>query len=200
MFVLSSRSTVVIFIFSQKMKRCLFLFISALCFPTAGISQIAGTSSSAWTNVFVADVNLAFGPSSTATWDPSIGVRFQVSDHFRIGIGDLSYGSADLVSGTRNAIMGGPVVEYLASVNENISYSILAGIPLQDRWGASIVHGFGAAPYGSAALDYHFSPVFALAGTLRMQFIATDTYLRSPRVLPSSAVIAALGVGFHFYF
>jgi hypothetical protein len=181
------------------MKRCLFLFITTLCFPIIGIGQIANTSSSTWRNVFVAEVNLAFGPSTTATWDPSIGFRFQVNDHFRVGIGDVSYGSADLISGTRHAIMGGPVVEYLASINTNLSYSIVAGVPLQDRWGASIAHGFGAAPYGSGALDYYFSDAFSLAGIIRIQFVTTDTYLRSPRVLPSSAVIAAFGLGFHFY-
>jgi hypothetical protein len=171
-----------------------------LFFPLAGISQVSGNISSAWTNVLVADINLAFGPSSTATWDPSIGFRFRIHDHFRIGIGDVSFGSADLVSGTRYAIMAGPVVEYLAPISDNLSYSILAGVPLQNRWGAKITHAFGAAPYGSAALDYYFSPVFALAGIARVQYIATEAYLRSPRVLPSSALIAAFGLGFHFYF
>jgi len=178
------------------MKRCLFLLITVLFFPISGKSQIA---SSPWTNVFVADVNLAFGPSTTATWDPSIGFRFQINDHFRVGIGDVSFGSADLLSGTRYAIMGGPVVEYLAPINDNLSVSILAGIPLQDRWGASIAHAFGAAPYVSGDLDYHFSPVFSLAGIIRIQDITTDAYLRSPRVLPSSALIVAFGLGFHFY-
>src|SRR5258706_11341497 len=112
------------------MKRCLFLLIALLVFPISGKSQIATPP---WANVFVADVNLAFGPSTTATWVPSIGFRFQVSDHFRVGIGDVSFGSADLLSGTRYAIMLGPVAEYLAPINENLSYSILAGIPLQER-------------------------------------------------------------------
>jgi len=178
------------------MKRCLFLLIALLCSPLSGKSQIAA---SPWTHVFVADVNLAFGPSTTATWDPSIGFRFQVSDHFRVGVGDVSFGSADLVSGTRYAIMGGPVGEYLAPINENLSYSVLLGIPFQDRWGASILHAFGAAPYGAADLDYHFSQVFSLAGIVKVQYITSDAYLRMPRVLPSSALIVAFGLGFHFY-
>jgi len=181
------------------MKRCLFLVIAVLVFPLVGTCQVAGTTSSAWTNVIVAELNLAFGPSTTATWDPSLGFRIQVNDHFRVGIGDVSYGSADLLSGTRHAIMAGPVVEYLAPAGDNLSYSILAGIPLQDRWGAAIDHAFGVAPYAAGALDYHFSPIFALAGTLRVQYIATDAYLRSPRVLPSAAVVAAIGLGLHFY-
>ena len=182
------------------MKRCLFVFLFVFFIPLAGISQVSENISSAWTNVLAADVNLAFGPSSTATWDPSIGFRLQINDHFRVGIGDVSFGSADLLSGSRFAIMGGPVVEYLAPISDNLSYSILAGIPLQTRWGAGISSTFGAAPYGSAALDYHFSPLFALAGTCRLQYIATEAYLRSPRVLPSSALLAAFGLGFHFYF
>ena len=182
------------------MKRYLFVFFIAFYCPVKGISQVASNTSGAWTNVLVLDVNLAFGPSTTATWDPSLGFRLQVNDHFRVGIGDVSFGSADLLSGTRYAIMGGPVVEYLSAFSDNLSYSIVAGVPLQNRWGASIAHSFGAAPYGSAALDYHFSPVFALAGIAKFQFIATEAYLRSPRVLPSSALIAAFGIGFHFYF
>jgi hypothetical protein len=180
------------------MKRYQFVIFLVLFFPLQGTCQIS--NSAAWTNVLVVDVNLAFGPSTTATWDPSLGFRLQVNDHFRVGIGDVSYGSADLLSGTRHAIMAGPVVEYLASISENLSYSIVAGVPLQNRWGASIAHSFGAAPYASAAMDYHFSPVFALSGNARFQFITTEAYLRSPRVLPSSALIAALGIGFHFYF
>ena len=177
------------------MKRCLFVFIALLSFSGTGRSQI---TSSAWTNVFVADVNLAFGPSTTATWDPSIGFRFQVSDHFRVGLGDVSFGAADLLSGTRYAIGGGPVGEYLAAINDNLSYSILAGIPLQNRWGASIAHAFGLAPYGAADLDYHFTPDFSLAGIIKVQYITSDAYLRMPRVLPSSLIIA-FGLGFHFY-
>ncbi len=182
------------------MKRHFFLLIALSIFPIAGITQVSGNTTSTWTNVLSADVNLAFGPSSTATWDPSLGFRLQVSDHFRVGIGDVSFGSADLISGTRYAIMGGPVVEYLASISDDLSYSILAGVPLQNRWGAGISHGFGTAPYGSAALDYYFSPLFSLAGNLRIQYIATEAYLRSPRILPSSALIAAFGLGLHFYF
>src|SRR4051812_25783216 len=176
------------------MKRCLFLLIAVYFFPIAARCQIA---SSGWKNILAVDVNLAFGPSTTATWDPSIGFRFQVQDHFRIGIGDVSYGSAELVSGTRHAIMFGPVAEYLAPLGDNLSYSIIAGIPFQDRWGASIAHAFGMAPYGSFDLDYHFSPVFSLAGIVRVQYITTDAYLRSPRVLPSSALLVAFGLGFH---
>ena len=178
------------------MKRCLFLLIALFFLPTAGTCQI----SPGWTNVFVAEANLAFGPSSTATWDPSIGFRLQIADHFRVGIGDLSYGSADLVSGTRNAIMLGPVIEYLIPSSDNLSYSILAGLPVQDRWGANINHAFGVAPYGCGSVDFHFASNFALAGTLRVQYIASEAYLRTPRVLPSAAFVAALGIGFHFFF
>jgi len=181
------------------MKRYLFLLTILVLFPIKGIGQMAGNTSRTWANILSVDVNLAFGPNATATWDPSIGFRLQVHDHFRVGIGDVSYGSADLLSGTRHAIMGGPVVEYLAPVSSELSYSITAGVPLQNRWGASIPHTFGAAPYGSAALDYHFSQIFSLAGMLRVQYLATEAYLRSPRVLPSSSVIIAFGLGFHFY-
>ncbi len=182
------------------MKRHLFLLIALFSFPLAGITQVSGNTSDEWSNILAADVNLAFGPSSTATWDPSVGFRMQVSDHFRVGIGDVSFGSADLLSGTRYAIMGGPVVEYLASISDDLSYSILAGLPFQNRWGAGIPHSFGTAPYGSASVDYYFSSVFSLAGILRIQYIATEAYLRTPRILPSSALIAAFGLGFHFYF
>jgi hypothetical protein len=182
------------------MKSCLFLLIAVLCSPIAGISQVAGTVSNGWTNVFTADLNVAFGPSTTATWDPSVGCRIQITDHLRVGVGDLSYGTADLLSGTRHAIMLGPVVEYLIPVSENQSYSILAGIPIQDRWGASITHAFGVAPYGMGSFEYHFSLTIALAGTLKVQYIATEAYLRTPRVLPSSAFVAALGIGFHYFF
>jgi hypothetical protein len=182
------------------MKRCVLVFIVVFSIPLAGIGQVPGNISSAWTNVLAVGVNLAFGPRSTATWDPSIGFRLQVNDHFRVGIGDVSIGSANLLSGTRYAIMGGPVVEYLSPLSDNLSYSIIAGVPLQTRWGAVISSAFGAAPYGSAALDYHFSPFFSLAGILRVQYIATEAYLRSPRVLPSSSLLAAFGLGFHFYF
>jgi hypothetical protein len=181
------------------MKRYLFLLLAVFLFPCEGISQVPNTTSSAWANILAVDVNLAFGPSSTATWDPSIGFRFQINDHFRVGIGDVSFGAADLLSGTRYAIMGGPVVEYLSHISNELSYSILAGIPLQNRWGAYITHTFGAAPYGAASLDYHFSPAFSLAGDFRLQYIATEAYLRSPRVLPSSSLLIALGLGFHFY-
>jgi hypothetical protein len=179
------------------MRRYLFVLLCLPLFATAGTCQVAG---SAWTNVFSVDVNLAFGPKATATWDPSIGFLMQINDRFRVGIGDVSYGTADLLSGTRRAIMGGPVVELLLPASEYVSYSIHAGVPLQNRWGAGIAHSFGAAPYGSGAIDYHFSPVFSLAGIVRVQYLATEAYLRSPRVLPSSALIIALGVGFHFYF
>jgi hypothetical protein len=182
------------------MKRYLFVLIVALGVPSTGMGQVAGDMPSPWRNVLSVDVNLAFGPSSTATWDPSIGFRFGLNDHFRVGIGDVSFGGADVATGTRYAIMGGPVVEYTSLFASNFSYSILAGIPLQNRWGAQIPHGFGAAPYGAAAVDYLFTPGFAFAGLVRVQYIATDTYLRSPRVLPSSAIVIGFGIGFHFYF
>ena len=181
------------------MKRYLFLFLLVLFFPVRGDCQIPENNAGAWKNILPVDINLAFGPNSTATWDPSIGFRFQVSEHFRVGIGDVSFGAADLISGTRYAIMGGPVVEFVAPITNDISYSILAGVPLQTRWGAAIAHTFGAAPYGAASLDYHFSPVFALAGDFRLQYVATEAYLRSPRVLPSNAFLIAFGLGFHFY-
>ena len=182
------------------MKRYLFLLIVALFIPTQGFGQVAGNISSAWTNVLAVDVNLAFGPSSTATWDPSIGFRLQLNDHFRAGIGDVSFGSADLTSGTRYGIMGGPVVEYTAQFRKDLSYSVIAGIPLQARFAAHISSTFGAAPYVGGALDYHFSPEFALAGVARFQYVATEAYLRSPKMLPSSALLIAFGLGFHFYF
>ena len=160
------------------MKRYLFLLIASLSFPLAGICQTSGEPLTPLTNVLGVDVNLAFGPSSTATWDPSLSYRIQVTDHFRVGIGDVSFGSADLISGTRYAIMGGPVVEYFAPISTTLSYSIFAGVPLQNRWGAGIAHGFGTAPYASTALDYYFSPVLAVAGAIRIQYVATETYQR----------------------
>lgn len=176
------------------MKKRILFFVLFLI-PVCGMSQAPSPRS----DVASLDVNLAFGPSTTATWDLSLGYRFQVSDQLRVGIGDLSYGNATLASGTRNAIMLGPVVEYLLPATGNISYSILAGIPIQNRWGANIDHAFGVAPYGEGMVDYHFNPQFSLAGIIKAQFIVSDAYLRMPRVLPSSAVILALGVGFHFY-
>jgi hypothetical protein len=181
----------------RKMKRCLFFFFALFLFPSAGRSQL---STVPWTNIIDLGVNLAFGPSTTATWDPSIGFRFQGSDHFRIGIGDLSYGSADLASGTRHAITFGPVAEYLLQRSPTIAYSVIVGIPIQDRWGASIDHTFGVAPYAAGDVDYFFSDQFSVAGILKLQYVATDAYLRMPRMLPSSAFIAALGIGFHYHF
>ena len=176
------------------MKRLLYLVIALLLFPLPGKSQVVP-----WTDVFSVDINLAFGPSTSATWDPALGFRWQFNDEFRIGIADVSFGSADLASGSRYAIMGGPVIEYIASHSKNLSVSLFAGLPFQVRWGAEISSGFGAAPYSSAALDYYFSPKFALSGVGKVQYIASNTYLRTPRVLPASAVLIAFGLGFHFY-
>ena len=152
------------------------------------------------TSLFVVDVTLAFGPSSAATWDPSLGIRWQINDNFRIGLGDVSFGSADLASGSRYAIMGGPVIEYFHRFRSNCTGSILVGAPLQTRWGAGIDGGLGVAPYGLLALDYHFSENFALAAIGKIQYVATEAYLRMPRVLPSSSLIIGFGLGTHFYF
>src|SRR3954471_5264120 len=97
------------------MKRFLIFLFAVLFIPSKGISQLAGSMSPGiHTSVLSIDANLAFGPSSSATWDPSLGFRLQVNDKVRVGIGYVSFGSADVASGTRYAIMGGPVVEYIA--------------------------------------------------------------------------------------
>ncbi len=62
--------------------------------------------------VFTVDLNLAFGPSSTATFDYGLGVRWRVAPNFRIGFSDLSFAQADISSGTRSGISVGPSCEY----------------------------------------------------------------------------------------
>ena len=178
-------------------KLFVFVFV-VLILPSLGIGQTA-MKPLPWTNVFAFDINLAFGPSSTPTWDPSVSFRWQFNDEFRIGIADVSFGEADLSSGSRYALMGGPVLEYIVMHKPNFSVSLFAGLPFQTRWGAGISSGFGAAPYASAAFDYYFSPDFALSGIGRIQYVATNSYLRTPRVLPASSLLVAFGLGFHFY-
>src|SRR5690349_5942684 len=108
------------------MKRYFFLLILFASLPTICIGQVLiNNIPEDHKNAFSLDANLAFGPSTTATWDPSLGLRLQVSDYLRIGIGDVSIGSADLASGSRYAIMGGPVVEFIIPRANNLSGSVL---------------------------------------------------------------------------
>jgi hypothetical protein len=184
------------------MKRCLF-FVIVLLYPVAARSQ--GDASiiqpqAKSINLVSLGANLAFGPSSTITWDPSLAYRRALNDHWWIGIGDLSYGSTDLPSGTRHAIMGGPMAEYTLTPANGLSYSILAGITIQDRWGAEISASLGIAPYGAFQAGYEITPSFTAVGSARLQFIASDAYLRTPRMLPSASIIVALGLGVNYLF
>ncbi|MDP4219885.1 MAG: hypothetical protein Q8916_10815 [Bacteroidota bacterium] len=157
--------------------------------------------------IFTIDGNLAFGPHSAATWEPSIGFRWVMDEHIRVGIGDFSFGYADIASGTRMAFMVGPVLEYSIQAARQISYSFIAGATMQLRWGAGIGTLFGSMPYGGAQLEFHSEPDepglslqrISLVSMCKVEYVTSDKYLRMPRILPQSAITIAFGLGLHFY-
>lgn len=183
------------------MKRTLFIFFTFI-FPFAGKCQILDSLPPSEPSVILTvDVNLAFGPSAYSTWEPSVGVRLLKDEHISIGIGDIGIGYAKLVSGTRYAFMAGPVIDYSLPLTDRLSYFFIAGVTLQIRWGAGIGTLYGSIPYIGGGLEYlpEFGSIVTVTPFLKIEYVASDKYLRMPRILPATAITIAFGMGLHIY-
>jgi hypothetical protein len=144
--------------------------------------------------------DVAWGPSETFLVAGGVGIVTRVADHIRAGVTDLSYASADQLSSNRHSITFAPAVEYYTYLTDAIAFQGRMAIPLQIRWGADLDSKLGVQPYVQAGIDLLPSELFSIGGFIRSGFVVTDGFIRTPRVLPQSAVALTGGLNLKFHF
>jgi hypothetical protein len=144
--------------------------------------------------------NLAWGPNTTFLFEGGVGIVTRVAEHINVGVTDLNYASADQLAGNRHSITFAPVVEYYTRVSESVALQGRIAVPLQIRWGADLDSKLGVQPYLQAGIDVFPSDVFSIGGYARSGFVVADGFIRTPRVLPASAVSLSGGLTFKFHF
>ncbi len=144
--------------------------------------------------------DVAWGPNETFLFAGGVGVVTRVAENIRAGVTDINYASADQLTSNRHSITFAPAVEYYTYLTESIAFQGRLAIPLQIRWGADIDSKLGVQPYLQAGIDLLPSELFSIGGFIRSGFVVTDGFIRTPRVLPQSALALTGGLNFKFHF
>ncbi|HET6511584.1 MAG TPA: hypothetical protein VFH43_05295 [Candidatus Kapabacteria bacterium] len=144
--------------------------------------------------------DVAWGPSETFLFSGGVGIVTRVAENIRAGVTELNYASADQLSSNRHSITFAPTVEYYKYLSESVAFQGRLAIPLQIRWGADLDSRLGVQPYLQAGLDWLPSELFSIGLFARSGFVVTDGFIRTPRVLPQSAVAITGGLNFKFHF
>lgn len=144
--------------------------------------------------------DIGWGPSETFLFAGGVGVVTRIAEGIRAGITDLNYASADQLSSNRHSITFAPAVEYYKYLSPSVAFQGRVAIPLQIRWGAELDSKLGVQPYLQTGFDWLPSELFSIGGFARTGVVVTDGFIRTPRVLPQSAVAITGGLNFKFHF
>lgn len=144
--------------------------------------------------------DIAWGPNTTFLFAGGVGIVTRVADNIRAGLTDLNYASADQLSSNRHSITFAPAIEYYTYLSESVAVQGRLAIPLQIRWGATLDSKLGVQPYLQGGLDLLPSELFSIGGIIRAGYVVTDGFIRTPRVLPQSALALSGGLNFKFHF
>jgi hypothetical protein len=144
--------------------------------------------------------DIAWGPNTTFLFAGGVGVVTRVAENIRAGVTDLTYASADQLQSNRHSITFAPAVEYYKYLSESVALQGRFAVPLQIRWGAGMDSKLGVQPYLQAGVDLLPSELFSIGGYVRGGYVATDGFIRTPRVLPASAVALSGGLNLKFHF
>lgn len=144
--------------------------------------------------------NIAFGPDETFMYEGGFGILTEIADNVRLGVADVTYTNADQLEGSRHAIGFGPAVEFFKRTSENVALQARFGVPLQIRWGADIDSKLGIQPYAQGGINFYVAREFSIGLIARGAIVATNGYVRSPRVLPESAIALSGGLDFKYHF
>jgi hypothetical protein len=144
--------------------------------------------------------DVAWGPNTTFLFAGGVGIVTRVAEHIRAGVTELNYASADQLSSNRHSITFAPTVEYYTYLSKTVAVQGRLAIPLQIRWGAGLDSKLGVQPYLQGGLDLFPSELFSIGGYARAGMVVTDGFIRTPRVLPQSAVAITGGLDFKFHF
>jgi len=147
------------------------------------------------------NANYAGGPGSVPTWDWGVGFLYQLpQSDLRLGVTNVSYTQANLITGDRHALGFAPSLEYAQRLTHVTEVVGGIALPLQWRWGADMNTLLGISPEVRAGMDFYFQRYAAIGIETRWSYVLTDGYLRSPRVIPNSAVIGSVGLALKFRF
>jgi hypothetical protein len=144
--------------------------------------------------------DVAWGPNSTFLYAGGLGVMMLVEDNLRLGLTDVNYAAADQLTSDRHSLTFAPAVEYYTYLSKIVAIQGRLALPLQVRWGADLDSKLGVMPYFQAGLDLFPSERFSVGAFGRTGIVATDGFIRSPRVLPQSAIAIVGGLNFKFHF
>lgn len=144
--------------------------------------------------------NVGWGPNTTFLVEGGVGLVTEIAPDLRAGVTDVMYTSADQLQGNRHGMTFAPTVEFYKHLSDAVAFQGRLAIPLQIRWGADLDSKLGVQPYVQAGFDWFASEDFSVGGYARSGFVATQGFIRSPRVLPQSAVSIVGGAVLKYHF
>lgn len=180
-----------------------FLAGCLLLLLTASISRASVLDSNYYDFPYQLSIqgNYAGGPNSTTTLEGTLGFLYQLPETpIRIGVTDLGYASSDIISGTRHALAIAPSIEYAHVFSKDVEAVGGLALPVQIRWGAGLDSYTGLMPEARLGLDLYFIDYLGVGIQGKWSYVITDGYVRSPRVLPSGAVVGSIGLDMKFRF
>jgi hypothetical protein len=144
--------------------------------------------------------DFALGPHNTALLEGGLGVNYEVSKGWRVGLSDIGLASSPLLSGTRWGLSVAPMAEYYSKVSNVFGLSAGLAFPIQWRWGADIDSKVGFLPSVQLGADVFINEWFSVGVVERAGLVLSDGFIRTSHVLPQNAMVYATGLSAIFHF